>query len=63
MVADAAFKEEVKGEPWYLGDTYITAIGQGDMQATPLQVANMTRGRGKWRYSVPSVSCRACGLT
>lgn len=26
---------------WYLGDTYITAIGQGDSLATPLQVNNM----------------------
>ncbi|MDC0449043.1 penicillin-binding protein 2 [bacterium] len=26
---------------WYLGDTYITSIGQGDVLATPLQVNNM----------------------
>lgn len=26
---------------WYLGDTYITAIGQGDVLATPLQINNM----------------------
>lgn len=27
---------------WYLGDTYITAIGQGDTLSTPLQVNNVT---------------------
>jgi penicillin-binding protein 2 len=34
------WKEEVKGEPWYIGDTYHAAIGQGDILATPLQMAN-----------------------
>ncbi len=27
---------------WYLGDTYITSIGQGDVLATPMQVNNVT---------------------
>ncbi|OGC70418.1 penicillin-binding protein 2 [candidate division WWE3 bacterium RIFOXYC1_FULL_39_7] len=30
------------GRDWYLGDTYITSIGQGDVLATPLQVNNVT---------------------
>ncbi len=37
---DEAWKQEVKGEPWYLGDTYHMAIGQGDVLVTPIQMVN-----------------------
>jgi len=36
------WKEEVKGEHWYIGDTYNLSIGQGDFLTTPLQIASMT---------------------
>ncbi|MFA7244814.1 MAG: penicillin-binding protein 2 [Candidatus Magasanikbacteria bacterium] len=36
------WKQRVKKEPWYIGDTYNYAIGQGDFLTTPLQIANMT---------------------
>ncbi|PIZ95927.1 MAG: penicillin-binding protein 2 [Candidatus Magasanikbacteria bacterium CG_4_10_14_0_2_um_filter_33_14] len=36
------WKQRVKDEPWYIGDTYNYSIGQGDFLATPLQIANMT---------------------
>jgi penicillin-binding protein 2 len=40
MVASPAWKRRVKGISWYEGDTIISGIGQGYMQATPLQLAN-----------------------
>src|SRR3990172_12456919 len=30
-IPDPQWKERVKSEPWYLGDTYHMAIGQGDV--------------------------------
>lgn len=36
------WKETVKKEIWYIGDTYHVSIGQGDILVTPLQIANMT---------------------
>ncbi len=42
LVPSEDWKREVKGESWFLGDDFITAIGQGDLLATPLQVNMMT---------------------
>ena len=39
LLPTPGWKEEVFGEPWYLGDTYFTAIGQYSMQVTPIQMA------------------------
>lgn len=35
------WKMKVKGERWYLGDTYHFAIGQGDVLVTPVQMASV----------------------
>ncbi|HCR52073.1 TPA: hypothetical protein DIV48_00300 [Candidatus Kaiserbacteria bacterium] len=42
LVPTPAWKKEVFGEPWYLGDTYFTAIGQYSVQVTPIQVVRAT---------------------
>lgn len=34
------WKEEVKGQPWRIGDTYNVGIGQGDLLVTPLELLN-----------------------
>lgn len=40
VIPDPAWKAEVfDGEPWRVGDTYLTAIGQYGFQITPLQAA------------------------
>ncbi len=36
------WKEETIGEPWTIGNTYQTGIGQGYLQLTPLQIASYT---------------------
>lgn len=42
VVPDPAWKERVRGERWFLGNTYHMSIGQGDLIATPLQINQMT---------------------
>ncbi|CAM2800359.1 penicillin-binding protein 2 [Legionella worsleiensis] len=42
IVPSARWKKQTKGVSWYPGDTLISAIGQGFMLATPLQMANAT---------------------
>jgi penicillin-binding protein 2 len=36
------WKKRTTGESWYIGNTYNMAIGQGDLLATPLQIATAT---------------------
>ncbi|MDQ3811888.1 MAG: penicillin-binding protein 2 [Chloroflexota bacterium] len=41
-IPDPTWKQFHKDQPWFKGDTYNMSIGQGDVLATPLQVANVT---------------------
>ena len=41
LMPDPAWKEKVKGERWFLGNTYHVAIGQGDVTATVLQINSL----------------------
>lgn len=38
LIPTPAWKKTVFNEPWYLGDTYFTAIGQYSVQVTPIQM-------------------------
>lgn len=42
LVGDPAWKKKIKGEDWYIGNTYHMSIGQGDILATPLQINSLT---------------------
>lgn len=42
LIPNPAWKEATFEEPWYLGDTYFTAIGQYSVQVTPIQMARAT---------------------
>ena len=39
ILPSSAWKEKTTGEKWYPGDTIAASVGQGYMQATPLQMA------------------------
>lgn len=38
LVPDPQWKEETKGEQWFLGNTYHFSIGQGDLEVTPIGI-------------------------
>lgn len=42
LLPSKAWKKKKKNQPWYLGETLITGIGQGFFQVTPLQLARAT---------------------
>lgn len=43
LIPNPLWKEKTKGEKWFLGNTYHVAIGQGDVELSPLAVNNLTR--------------------
>ncbi len=63
LLADPEWKKKTMGEPWYIGDDYHTAIGQGFTAATPLQILNSVAAiaNGGTLY-VPHVVSQARGV-
>ncbi len=41
LIPDTEWKRQKRGLPWYLGETYNAAIGQGYVSVTPIQMARM----------------------
>ncbi|MDX1763062.1 MAG: penicillin-binding protein 2 [bacterium] len=41
LIPSRAWKQRVRGNPWYPGETLSAAIGQGYILVTPLQIANL----------------------
>jgi penicillin-binding protein 2 len=52
LVPDRDWKQKNVGEGWQLGETIITAIGQGFLKTTPLQLAVMTARLVNGGYAV-----------
>lgn len=51
LMPNPVWKRGMKGEVWYPGDTVNMSIGQGDVLATPLQLAtysSLLANRGEW---------------
>lgn len=46
LIGSAEWKQRVRKEPWYAGETLNMAIGQGYVQTTPLQIARAAGALG-----------------
>jgi penicillin-binding protein 2 len=52
LIPDTKWKEEKRKQPWYLGETFNAAIGQGYVAVTPFQMAQLMSivGNGGYIY-------------
>jgi penicillin-binding protein 2 len=55
LVPDRAWKRAALNAPWHQGETLVVGIGQGFLQATPLQLAVMTARLATGRAVLPSL--------
>jgi penicillin-binding protein 2 len=53
LVPSTDWKKKALGEPWFPGETISVAIGQGQLQVTPMQIAAMTARIAMRGKSVP----------
>lgn len=44
LIPTPEWKEEIKKESWFLGNTYHMSIGQGDVSTTPIEINNYVSG-------------------
>lgn len=57
LVPSPEWKKAVKGERWYLGNTYHMSIGQGDLSLTPIAVhMTTTTIANRGQYCPPHIS-------
>jgi len=56
IVPSTAWKKRRYNQPWYAGETISCAIGQGQVSATPLQIATMVARFASGRAVVPHVT-------
>jgi penicillin-binding protein 2 len=56
LVPDKAWKRAALGAHWHQGETLVFGIGQGFLQATPLQLAVMTARLATGRAVLPSIA-------
>jgi penicillin-binding protein 2 len=61
LVPDKAWKLAARGVPWQKGETLVVGIGQGFVQATPLQLAVMTARIANGAYAIRPWLARAPG--
>ncbi len=52
IVPSTKWKKQTLEQPWYLGETIITGIGQGYIQTTPLQLCLMTAQLANGGYKI-----------
>ncbi len=70
LLPSPLWMEKQRGNPWFLGNTYHLAIGQGDLLTTPLQINQMTaetisgkRCRSALKQVDDKYRCEDLGLT
>jgi penicillin-binding protein 2 len=60
LMPSSEWKQRVAGKPWYAGETMSVAIGQGQVTATPIQLARVAAAMASGRLVTPHL-VRAVG--